>query len=51
MKIMRMQIPSNGYEILTESINMLKKSIQKETAKKTDTIDKLNEILNKKRNV
>ena len=50
MKISRMQLSSNSPEILLESISTLKRSIAKEAVKKTDTIDSLNEILNRKRN-
>ena len=49
MKIARMQLDSSGTDILTECIDTLKKSVDKKAAEKTDTIDKLNEILSKKR--
>ena len=49
MKIARMQLDSNDPAILTECIDTLKKSVDKKAAEKTDTIDKLNEILSKKR--
>ena len=50
MKITRMQLSSNDDDVLLEAIETLRKSLDKKSAKKTDTIDKLNAILMKKRN-
>ena len=50
MKIRRMELSSNDDFVLMECINNLKKSVDKKISEKTDTIDKLNEILLKKRN-
>jgi DNA primase len=49
MKIRRMELSSNDDIVLLECIDNLKKSVDKKTSEKTDTIDKLNEILSKKR--
>ena len=49
MKISRMQLETNDEAILDECIATLKKSVDKKAAESTDTIDKLNEILAKKR--
>ena len=49
MKIRRMELSSNDDSVLIECIDNLKKSIDKKVSEKTDTIDKLNEILSKKR--
>ena len=49
MKIRRMELSSNDDDVLYECVDNLKKSVDKKTSEKTDTIDKLNEILNKKR--
>ena len=49
MKIRRMELSSNDESVLTECIDNLKKSVDKKISEKTDTIDKLNEILSKKR--
>lgn len=49
MKIRRMELSSNDDEVLFECIDNLKKSIDKKESEKTDTIDKLNAILSKKR--
>ena len=49
MKIRRMELSSNDDTVLLECIDNLKKSVDKKTSEKTDTIDKLNEILSKKR--
>ena len=49
MKIRRMELSSNDEKVLLECIDNLKKSVDKKTSEKTDTIDKLNEILSKKR--
>ncbi len=49
MKIRRMELSSNDENVLEECINNLKKSVDKKISEKTDTIDKLNEILSKKR--
>ena len=50
MKIARLNLTANGDEVLFESIASLKRSVSKEAAKKTDTLDSLNEILLRKRN-
>lgn len=50
MKIRRMELSSNDDTVLVECIDNLKKSVDKKTSENADTIDKLNEILNKKRN-
>ena len=49
MKIRRMELSSNDDSVLLECIDNLKKSVDKKNSEKTDTIDKLNEILSKKR--
>ena len=49
MKIRRMELSSNDDTVLYECIENLRKSIDKKTSENTDTIDKLNEILSKKR--
>ena len=49
MKIRRMELSSNDESVLNECIDNLKKSVDKKISEKTDTIDKLNEILSKKR--
>ena len=49
MKIRRMELSSNDDDVLNECIENLKKSVDKKTSEKTDTIDKLNEILSRKR--
>ena len=49
MKIRRMELSANDDAVLIECIDNLKKSVGKKVSEKTDTIDKLNEILSKKR--
>ena len=49
MKVARMNVASSDVSILTECIETLRRSVEKKDAKNTDTIDKLNEILAKKR--
>ena len=49
MKIRRMQLSSNDDAVLTECIENLKRSVDKKTSEKTDTVDKLEELLSKKR--
>ena len=49
MKIRRMELSSNDDAVLYECIDNLKRSVDKKTSETTDTIDKLNEILLKKR--
>lgn len=49
MKIRRMELSSNDDQVLIECIDNLKKSVDKKISEKTDTIDKLNELLFKKR--
>lgn len=50
MKIRRMELASNDDDVLYECIENLKKSVDKKTSESTDTIDKLNEIISRKRN-
>lgn len=49
IKINRMQLSSNGEEVLLDSVKNLKRSMEKKTNEKTDTIDMLEAILNKRR--
>ena len=49
MKIRRMELSSNDDAVLYECIDNLKKSVDKKTSETTDTIDKLNAILSRKR--
>ena len=49
MKIRRMELTTNDDSVLLECVDNLKKSVDKKVSEKTDTIDKLNEILFKKR--
>ena len=49
MKIRRMELSSNDDSVLIDCIDNLKKSVDKKSSEKTDTIDKLNELLSKKR--
>ena len=49
MKIRRMELSSNDESVLLECIDNLRKAVGKKASEKTDTIDKLNEILSKKR--
>jgi DNA primase len=49
MKIRRMELSSNDDDVLYECIDNLKKSVDKKESEKTDTIDKLNELLSKMR--
>lgn len=49
MKIRRMELSSNDESVLLECIDSLRKAVGKKASEKTDTIDKLNEILSKKR--
>ena len=49
MKIRRMELSSNDDDVLYECIDNLKKSVDKKESEKTDTIDKLNQILSKMR--
>ena len=49
MKIRRMELSANDDTVLIECIDNLKKSVDKKVSEKTDTIDKLNAILSKKR--
>ena len=49
MKIRRMELSSNDDAVLAECIENLRKSVDKKTSENTDTIDKLNAILSKKR--
>lgn len=49
MKIRRMELSSNDDDVLYECIDNLKKSVDKKESEKTDTIDKLNQLLSKMR--
>ena len=49
MKIMRMQLSSSSDEVLDEAIASLKKSVMREEAKKTSSMDDLKRILENKR--
>jgi DNA primase len=49
MKVKRMELSSNDDYVLLECIDNLKKSVDKKLSEKTDNIDKLDEILRKKR--
>ena len=49
IKIMRMELSSYDEVVLVECIDTLRKSINKKEAQKTDTIDKLDQLLSKKR--
>ena len=49
MKVRRMELSSNDDTVLIECINNLKKSVDKKTSEKTDTIDQLQVLLSKKR--
>ena len=49
MKIRRMELSANDDSVLLECIENLRKSVDKKVSEKADTIDKLNEILSKKR--
>ena len=49
MKIRRMQLSSNDDAVLTECIDNLKRAVDKKASEKTDTVDKLEELLSKKR--
>lgn len=51
MKVMRMQLSSNGDNVLQESIDALRRSVEKKQSEKTDTMESLFEVLNKKRNL
>ena len=44
-----MELSSNDDTVLIECINNLKKSVDKKTSEKTDTIDQLQVLLSKKR--
>ncbi len=50
MKISRMKFSDNGDAVLLESVEMLKKSIQKKNASKVSTVSALDELLNLMRN-
>ena len=47
MKLRRMELNENGTEVLLDSIKFLKNSVAKKAAKETDTIQGLNELLEK----
>ena len=50
MKISRMALNENGEEVLNESIDSLKKSVQKKNSTATNTLEGLNNLLLSKRN-
>ena len=47
MKISRMQLSENGKDVLDESIHSLKESMAKKAAEGTNSIEGLNELLEK----
>ena len=49
MKLSRMNLSENGDQVLTESINSLKRSMEKKMSTSTNTYEGLNDLLNKKR--
>ncbi len=49
IKISRMQLDNNKIEVLYEAIENLKKSVDKKTSVETNTIDRLDSLLSKKR--
>ena len=49
MKLTRMSLSENGNEVLRESINALKSSMQKKSAETASTFDQLTELINKMR--
>ena len=49
MKVSRMKLSSNDDKVLLECIDNLKKSVDKKNSENTNTIDKLDELLFKKR--
>ncbi len=51
IKISRMELNNNGDDVLYESIDSLKKSVERQAVTKTDTIDSLNALLLRKREV
>ena len=50
MKLSRMQLDNNGTEVLLESIDFLKKSIEKKKATSAENINDLNNLINSIRN-
>ena len=50
IKLNRMKFPVNGTDVLHESIDMLKKTVQKKSSENIQTFDELNKLLNMKRN-
>ncbi len=51
IKTSRMQLDNNGEEVLLDSIDTLKRSLSKKSAKSTSDIDGLLDLINKKREV
>ena len=49
MKVMRMELSSNGDEVLKESIEALKRSVEKKAAENPGTLEGLLGLINKKR--
>ncbi len=49
MKIMRMQLSSDGDEVLTDAIGALRKSVMREEVKKTVSLDSLQKFIENKR--
>ena len=49
IKVNRMKFPVNGTEALYESVEMLKKTMQKKTSENIQTLDELEKLLNLKR--
>ena len=50
MKVARMQLTDNGNEILLESVNSLKESLQKKSAQTVSSIDDLNNLIKSMKN-
>ena len=50
MKLSRMQLDNNGPDVLLESIELLKKSLERKKATTAENIDDLNKLLNSIRN-
>ncbi len=49
MKINRMQLTENGVEVVNDTIDSLKKAVNKKLSQTTNTYEGLNELLNRKR--
>ena len=50
MKLSRMQLDNNGTDVLLESIDLLKKSLEKKKAVSAETINDLEQLINSIRN-